>query len=60
MDRKINLAIQDQMIQAIDQWRAKQAGPGIPSRSEAIRLMIQNAIDTGFQIGEAGEANGEG
>ncbi len=48
MDTTLSLPISKEMVEAIDRWRGRQ--PGVPSRSEAIRRMIQNSLDSGFTL----------
>ena len=48
MDTTLSLPISKEMVEAIDRWRGQQ--PGVPSRSEAIRRMVQHSLDSGFAL----------
>lgn len=53
MNTTLSLPISKEMVEAIDKWRGLQ--PGVPSRSEAIRRMIQAELDKA----QAGSTDGE-
>lgn len=52
MDTTLSLPISKGMVDAIDQWRRLQ--PDLPSRSEAIRRMIQIELDKAQEAGADG------
>ena len=43
LDRPFQMRVSDAWIKLVDDWRAKQ--PGIPSRAEAIRRLVEKALD---------------
>lgn len=42
-DQRIPIMMSVPEVERIDQWRAKQ--PGIPARAEAIRRLVDKALD---------------
>jgi hypothetical protein len=42
LDQRVQLVISKGQIRAIDEWRRRQ--PDLPSRSEAIRRLIESAL----------------
>lgn len=58
MNTTLSLPISKEMVEAVDKWRGQQ--PGVPSRSEAIRRMVQHALDSDFALDPVrGGADGE-
>lgn len=44
-DQRIPIMMSLSEVEQVDQWRAKQ--PGLPSRAEAIRRLVQTALNHG-------------
>lgn len=58
MNTTLSLPIEKSMVEAIDKWRGQQ--PGVPSRSEAIRKMVQHALDSGLRLETESESVTDG
>jgi hypothetical protein len=42
MTERLNMVVSPRWVRDVDQWRAQQ--PGLPNRSEAIRKLVEMAI----------------
>lgn len=55
LDQRLQLVISRRQIAAVDEWRRGQ--PDLPSRSEAIRRLVQLGLAGGVAKGKAGRRN---